>query len=278
MPIKVNLTGIKELDKALTTQENKYRSKIESNYNDFSKEAKRQAEGIIKGTRKQITINPKANKNLEKNLQNNLSNYFSSIEKTGITSAKKELYKLAGTKEEKLRIASLSAEQAKADNLKWSKALAERQRKAFETYINKALTDARKANPDISVKDLQSLIDDKTAIYKKVRLDNTILNESNRIQNQVRIEAAKQSGLVRAVIFIATLDKRTTVNCSTKHGTVIAIDDPKLSQFMVPQHSKCRSRLIYVPAKDTQVKVTPRIKVLLLIKENPTKRLKGMPV
>jgi len=45
------------------------------------------------------------------------------------------------------------------------------------------------------------------------------------------------------VQFSAILDKRTSVQCQTRHGLIMAMDDPRLADNTPPLHGRCRSVL-----------------------------------
>jgi len=275
--MKVNLSELKRFDKQISKVEDKFKPKINARYEKFAKEAKKQVKGLQSGYRKKINLESRTVKtNLRKELENNLKSYFNDLEKKSIDSVRKELAKTTTNKTDRLIISNLQANKSIAKNNKWAKQLADKQVKAFEDMVNKALKDAKKANPDITDKQLKSIIDDRLKAFKNTRLDNTIANEANRIQNQVRLEGYKDSGLVQGIIFVAVLDNRTTKNCETKNGTKLRIDDPRLQNYITPQHPRCRSYLSYILTKD-KVRYTNNSKIDRQIKKYPVKEVKGQP-
>ena len=268
-----SLRVIYALDKKLTAIEKKYQKKLDKFYSDFEKSAINQATRLRDDKAKKSIALPQSK---QSGLDNLLKQYFRDIEKAGTDSVKQDLLKHAKTEQEKNNVMDLKAPKSNKINNVWAERLAARQAAAFEKVVTESLKDAIKQKPDISANELKQIIRQKTEAYKNLRIDNTIQNESNRIQNQVRIEAYRNSGLVKSVIFVAVLDGRTTVNCRTKHNTVLDINDPRLSEYMVPQHPRCRSYLNYVLNGD-KVKNTASAKINRLIKNNPIQPLKGMP-
>jgi len=265
MPVKINVASIKKLDKQLGKKEKLFTPKLEKRYDSFGVAAKKQVKTFKSGTRKNIKLSPAINRKVQANLKKTLDGYFSDIEKLSINSVKKELSKHAKTKDEFLNVANIQTSKSVKGNKRWAGKLAEKQTKDYEKYINKALKDAVKVNPDISEKALKNLIDQKTKTFKNVRLDNTVLNESNRIQNQVRIEAYRESNLVKSVMFVAVLDTRTTQNCQDKNGTVLDLNSSDLKFFIIPNHPKCRSYLVYILKTDTRIKNDSKAEINRLI-------------
>jgi SPP1 gp7 family putative phage head morphogenesis protein len=273
--MQYSLRVIYALERSLDRIESAYRTKLEKFYSDFEKSALRQATRFRDDKGKTKIGLPDSK---QAGLDNLLKGYFRDIEKAATNSVKQDLLKSAKTPEERQRILDLKAPKSNKVNIDWADKLASRQSQSFEKIISDALEDAIKLNPNVSTNELKAIIRQKTAAYKNLRIDNTIMNESNRIQNQVRIEAFYNSKNVRAVIFTAVLDNRTTANCRSKHNTIIEINSPMLRQYMIPQHPRCRSYLVPVLKSDTRVKTTPSSKIKALIKNNPVKRLKDMPI
>lgn len=272
--MQYSLSAIYALDKSLSGIEKRYLSKLDKYYSDFERSALQQATRYRDDKSKKGIKLPDAKR---EGLNKNLKSYFRDIEKAGTDSVKKELLSHAKTAQEKAILLDLKAPKSNKANNKWAEELAKRQAKGYEQSVTKALNEAIKANPKITTQELKELIKRKTEAFKGARLDNTIQNESNRIQNQVRIEAYRSSGMVRAVIFIATIDNRTTQNCMRKHNTVIALDDSRISNYYCPNHPRCRSYLNYVLISDKKTKLTSSASIDNLIKNNPIQTLKGMP-
>lgn len=271
--INYSLRVIYALDKKLTGIEKKYTDKLNKFYSDFEKSAIRQAVRVRDDKGKQGIALPDSK---QKGLDNLLKGYFRDIEKAATDSVKQDLLKHAKTDADKQKILDMKAPKSNKINIAWADRLSLRQSAAYEKIVSEALKDAIKLNPEISASELKKIITQKSEAYKNIRIDNTIQNESNRIQNQVRIEAYKRSGMVKAVRFIAVLDNRTTVNCRSKHNTVIALNDSRINQYITPQHPRCRSYLDYV-LKGDGARLTTSAKLDSLIENNEVKRLKGMP-
>lgn len=275
--MKINYSDLYRFDRQLDRIENKYSPELLNIYKSFGVQAKRQAKNIRSGSQKKINLNRKVKADYQKRLENKLNQYFDTLEKAGVQKAKKDIKGFAETKAERLKLANTNPSDSISKNKKWANVLSKRQIKGFEDSINKAVKQAIKDNPKITEAELNQLIDRKAQSFINLRLENTIKNESNRIQTQVGLEIAKKSGLVTAARFIATLDNRTTVNCKTKNNTVIAINDSRLREFVTPQHPKCRSYLEYISNKDNKTKLTSNAKINLLILRFDNKKVPGMP-
>lgn len=269
-----NLRVIYALDKSLDGLEAKFSNKLGKLYDDLETTALRQVGRMKESKGKKQIVLPKSKQD---GLNNTLKQYFRDVEKVATESVKKELSPHAKTDEQKEKLKDIKAPKSNKVNNVWADKLSERQAGAYLDSVNKAVNEAIKANPDISVNDLKKIVKERTKAFKNTRLDNTVQNESNRIQNEVRLETYRASDMVRAVTFIAVLDNRTTVNCRTKNGTTLKIDDPRLRYYIVPQHPRCRSYLYYVLKDNKKVRLTPAVKVDNQIKNHPVKKLKGMP-
>jgi SPP1 gp7 family putative phage head morphogenesis protein len=276
--MKINLTLLKRFDKELSKIESKFTSKLENKYDKFGSEARKQIKGFQSGYRKNINLTGKTVKtNLRKELRGQLETYFTDIEKKSFSSVKRDLRGVAKTKEQQIKVANISAKKSREGNKAWAKKLADKQVKDFEDNINNALKSAKKMNPSITDKELKQIVDDKLQAFKNTRLNATIKNEANRIQNQIRVESFKESGLVQGVVFIAVLDNRTTANCMNKNGTKLKIDDPRMSDYLIPQHPNCRSMLSPILITDKNIKYTSDRKIDKEIKNNLTTKVKGQP-
>ena len=55
---------------------------------------------------------------------------------------------------------------------------------------------------------------------------------------------------VIGVEFSAVMDDRTTQICASKHGLVMRLNDPRLPEFIPPQHVHCRSMILPVTTYD----------------------------
>lgn len=266
MTLKVNTASVKRLDKKIKQREKKFAPVLEGKYDKLGKEAKKQVKSLESRYRKEIRLSKRgAVKNLPAELGRTLDGYFKQIEKEAKDSVKKELFKHAKDKKQKLDVANIQAKKAIKGNRQWSKDLAKKQVRDYEKYINDAIKRAKEVNPNITQAEIKTLIDDKTQAFKNVRVNTTTKNEANRIQNQVRLNAYRESGLVRGIIFTAILDDVTTDNCRDKDGTRIAIDDPRIQFFMIPQHINCRSYHVYILMTNSRTKLTNEAQVNELV-------------
>jgi|TARA_Y100000310_G_scaffold90528_3_gene87828 SPP1 gp7 family putative phage head morphogenesis protein len=258
----INYSELKRFDKELNTLENKNSKLLSKRYDKLASETKKQIKGLKSGYRKNINLTGRTVKtNLKKEIENNLNQYFGKLENASTKSVRGELAKSTTDKAERLRIANIKPDKSISGNKKWAAKLAEKQVKGFEQDVNKHIKEAIKLNPKITDNDLKKIIDDRLKSFKNVRLEATIKNEANRIQNQVRQEGFEQSGLVRGIVFTAVLDNRTTQNCRDKNGTKLRIDSPMMDDYLVPNHINCRSYHAPILIKDKNVRYTSDSKV-----------------
>ncbi len=68
--------------------------------------------------------------------------------------------------------------------------------------------------------------------------------ETTYAYNRGRLNYFSNSNNVDYLEFVAIMDKRTSVQCSSRHGLIMAIDDPRLPANTPPLHGHCRSILI----------------------------------
>lgn len=80
--------------------------------------------------------------------------------------------------------------------------------------------------------------------YCAKRLTET---EICRVQEQANEEFAKQQG-VEWMLFMATLDKKTSKKCRDYDGRIFRIDD--ITKPLPPVHPNCRSCMVMIPDKD----------------------------
>lgn len=80
------------------------------------------------------------------------------------------------------------------------------------------------------------------------RARNIVTTEGTRDYNQGRLTQF-QIGEVDHVMFRATLDQLTSVQCRTRHGLIMATNDSRLATNTPPLHGHCRSLLSPVLAK-----------------------------
>lgn len=76
----------------------------------------------------------------------------------------------------------------------------------------------------------------------RVRARRLARTETSEVYNQGHLRAYENSGVVKYVEFIATLDERTSPICSALHGTVWPVGSPDIQR--PPLHFNCRSRLV----------------------------------
>ncbi|MEW6424986.1 MAG: minor capsid protein [Bacillota bacterium] len=80
--------------------------------------------------------------------------------------------------------------------------------------------------------------------------------ETTYAYNRGRLVSFREHG-VDYVQFSAILDKRTSVQCRTRHGLVMRLDDPRLPRNTPPLHGHCRSVLKPIFSKYQPELITP---------------------
>jgi len=73
-----------------------------------------------------------------------------------------------------------------------------------------------------------------------VRTNSTEALNEGIVAESRRPDMAK---VIKALVYVATLDERTTEICTLLHGTQIWPDDPRLDAIVPPNHFNCRSIL-----------------------------------
>lgn len=76
------------------------------------------------------------------------------------------------------------------------------------------------------------------------RIESIARTEITRADTMGRLSSMKSNPDVLGVEFSAILDDRTTEICSSRHGLVMTLDDPRLPENTPPCHVNCRSMLL----------------------------------
>jgi SPP1 gp7 family putative phage head morphogenesis protein len=79
-----------------------------------------------------------------------------------------------------------------------------------------------------------------------VRLRTIVRTNTTEALNEGIVTEARSpdmKGVVKALVYVAVLDSRTTPICEMLHGTQIWPDDPRLDAIVPPNHFNCRSIL-----------------------------------
>ena len=76
------------------------------------------------------------------------------------------------------------------------------------------------------------------------RIESIARTEITRADTLGRLSSMKSNDDVIGVEFSAVMDDRTTEICSSRHGLVMRLDDPRLPENTPPCHVSCRSLLI----------------------------------
>ena len=82
------------------------------------------------------------------------------------------------------------------------------------------------------------------------RIESIARTEITRADTLGRLTSMKANDDVIGVEFSAIMDDRTTEICSSRHGLVMRLDDPRLPENTPPLHVNCRSLLISLTVYD----------------------------
>lgn len=107
------------------------------------------------------------------------------------------------------------------------------------------------AKEEYTQKELQKKISEELGMWNMRRVEMIARTETTKMFNYGRIETfrenAKNGGVTKAVKFSSILDERVTEICRSRHGLVLALDDPRIDENTPPLHINCRSILLPVP-------------------------------
>ena len=95
------------------------------------------------------------------------------------------------------------------------------------------------------MKALQGVLD-----LSKSRIETIARTEITRADTLGRLTSMKANDDVIGVEFSAIMDDRTTDICASRHGLVMRLDDPRLSENTPPCHVNCRSLLLSLTIYD----------------------------
>ena len=82
------------------------------------------------------------------------------------------------------------------------------------------------------------------------RIESIARTEITRADTLGRLSSMKSNEDVIGVEFSAIMDDRTTEICSSRHGLIMRLDDPRLPENTPPLHVRCRSLLISLTVYD----------------------------
>ena len=82
------------------------------------------------------------------------------------------------------------------------------------------------------------------------RIESIARTEITRADTLGRLSSMKGNEDVIGVEFSAVMDDRTTEICSSRHGLIMRLDDPRLPENTPPLHVNCRSLLISLTVYD----------------------------
>ena len=82
------------------------------------------------------------------------------------------------------------------------------------------------------------------------RIESIARTEITRADTLGRLSSMKANEDVIGVEFSAIMDDRTTEICSSRHGLVMRLDDPRLPENTPPLHVNCRSMLLSLTVYD----------------------------
>lgn len=200
-------------------------------------------------SQKEIRSAVKVDSVFKNDLEKLYTDYFKKISELAESATKAELLSLASTNAQRRRIEGIRIRQD-TYNRRYASKLAGKQAEDLERILRNSVITHLNENPDTSIGELRNVIRNKTKDFTKSRGSITAETEANRVTNQVRLEAFRKSGVIKAVRFTAVLDKRTTVMCRTRHGTIIPLKSTQLPSYTPPLHPRCRSYLIPIDVTD----------------------------
>lgn len=82
------------------------------------------------------------------------------------------------------------------------------------------------------------------------RIESIARTEITRADTLGRLSSMKSNDDVIGVEFSAVMDDRTTDICSSRHGLIMSLDDPRLAENTPPLHVRCRSVLLSLTVYD----------------------------
>ena len=88
------------------------------------------------------------------------------------------------------------------------------------------------------------------SVMTNERIEAIARTEITRADTLGRLTEMKSNEDVIGVEFSAVMDDRTTEICSSRHGLVMRLDDPRLPENTPPCHVNCRSLLISLTVYD----------------------------
>lgn len=262
----------KEVDERLKKIEDSHQQELENQFNSIFLYIKKNQykyineNGIVDISKLKIDLEPKR---LE--LEKFYKDYSNKIEKVSEISARRDLASLDSSKEKLLKFSKIFAENTKIYNINYFKLLAEKQTQDIIDILSEKIRvlsdEAKLKNIEFGVKETEAILDKELETFKNTRVKTTIVTESDRIVNNVKLEIYEKSGLDPHVIFIGILDQRITKHiCLPRHGLVFTIAFLKkyISQLKPALHPQCRSKIIA-----TKKDLTPIAKVLDILKRFP---------
>jgi SPP1 gp7 family putative phage head morphogenesis protein len=167
--------------------------------------------------------------------KNFLNQYYKKVGKESVNRLNKEIKELNGI-QSKIKIPAINAgiryrsEQLAIEKVNdFKKVLREKVNESAGTLKEKA--------------DLKRTIRKASKVYINRHIKTVARMESITAANQARIQAAKESKIVKAFRFWAVIDIRTTDFCRSRHNHIIPLDSPYLDEYTPPCHFGCRSLL-----------------------------------
>lgn len=185
----------------------------------------------------------------QRDLEKLYKDYFKKVSSLAEKYTKAELLALANSNSQKRRIEGIRIRQD-AYNKRYAYKLARKQTKDLQKLLRNSTIKFLSENPDATAGQVRNLIRDRVKTFTELRGEITASTEANRVTNQVRLEAFKKSGIIKAVRFTAVLDKRTTPMCRSRHGTVVPLRSRVIVNYTPPLHPRCRSYLIPIDITD----------------------------
>lgn len=261
----------KEVDERLKKIEESYQQDLEDQFSSIfiyikANHAKYIDNGIVDISKLEIDLEP-----MKQKLEKFYKDYSNKILKVSEVSARRDLASIDSSKEKLLKFSKIFAENTKVYNIEYYKLLAAKQTQDIINNLSEKIRElsdtAKQSNKEFGVKETESLLDKELESFKNTRVKTTIVTESDRIVNNVKLEIYEKSGLNPNCIFVGILDQRITKHiCLPRHGLVFTIAFLKkyLAQLKPALHPQCRSKIIA-----TKKDITPVEKVLDILRRFP---------
>ncbi|KEO81045.1 minor capsid protein [Tumebacillus flagellatus] len=119
---------------------------------------------------------------------------------------------------------------------------------AVKKLLLQYLTGMPRAQVEERIADLRKFNENRASLI--------VTTETTYAYNRARLVSYRENN-VDYVQFSAIMDSRTSEVCRSRHGLVMAMDDPRLGQNTPPLHGRCRSVLMPLYSRYEPKEITP---------------------